>query len=138
MIRLQPSVELIRLEENHDFGTFGILRIDKQVFCCTLEPPDILNAQNISCIPAQQYLCVRYESPSFGETFCITRVPFRKHVLFHPGNKKKDTAGCPLLGRKWGVLKKDRGILNSGETFKEFMDILKDHMGFILTVKECY
>ena len=30
-------LELIRLEENDQFGTFGVLRINKQVFCVTEE-----------------------------------------------------------------------------------------------------
>ena len=52
-----PSIEIIRLEENHEHGTFGILRINKEIFCCTLEENDEENASNISSIPAQQYIC---------------------------------------------------------------------------------
>lgn len=129
-------VELIRLEENYEHGTFGIIKIDKQVFCCTLEPRDEENASNISSIPAQQYLCNRIQSPKYGITFTVLNVPGRSCILFHAGNIDDHTKGCILLGRNWGKLGNDRAILNSGDTFKSFM---KD-MGreFHLTISEVY
>jgi len=35
-----PIVELIRLEENFQYGTFGVIKINKQVFCICLEPAE--------------------------------------------------------------------------------------------------
>ena len=60
MYSFKPVVELIRLEENATYGTFGIWRINKEVFCVCLEPADELNAVGKSSIPAQQYLWSRY------------------------------------------------------------------------------
>lgn len=130
-------VELIRLEETEQ-GTFGVLKIDKRVFCVTLEPSDEENASNISSIPAQQYMCERVYSPKYGETFEIRNVPERTHVLFHAGNIAKHTKGCVLLGEYFGKLKGDRAVLNSGNTFKFFMEEMKDEGLFHLTVKEEY
>lgn len=113
-------VELIRLEESEQ-GTFGVLRIDKQVVCCTLEPPDLENRQNRSSIPSQQYLCKPVESTKFGGTFEVTHVPGRSHVLFHAGNVVDSTAGCILLGQHFGKLRGQRAVLNSGATFREFL-----------------
>lgn len=113
-------LKIVRLEEADD-GTFGALLIDNHVFCVTLEPPDFDNRQNISNIPPDKYICRRVDSPKYGETFEITYVPNRSHVLFHAGNIVKHTKGCILLARKWGVLSGNRAILNSGETFKNFM-----------------
>jgi len=107
--------------EESEKGTLGVLKIDKQLFCCTLEPPDLLNASNVSCIPVQQYWCESYSSQKYPNTFEITNVPGRTHVLFHAGNTIEDTAGCVLLGRNWGVLSGDRAVLNSGDTFKKFL-----------------
>ncbi|KKN08348.1 hypothetical protein LCGC14_1057540 [marine sediment metagenome] len=138
MIKLQTIVELLRLEENYQYGTFGILRIDKQVFCVTLEPKDEENATDISSIPAQQYVCKRTISPRFGETFEITGVPDRFNVLFHAGNTDEDTEGCVILAEHYGKLGKNRAILNSGNTFKKFMLIMEGIDEFLLTIIEIY
>ena len=130
-------VELIRLEEGEQ-GTIGVLKINKQVFCYTLEPTDKLNKPNESCIPAQQYRCASVHSSRFGMTFEVMNVPGRSHVLFHRGNTQDDTLGCILLGQTVGKLKGERAVLNSGNTFKEFMFNMGSHQGFHLTIKECF
>jgi len=135
---MKPVLELVRLEENAEHGTFGILKIQKEVFCCTLELPDLLNVMERSCIPAQQYVCVRYNSPSFGETFFVAEVPGRTNILFHAGNIWSNTKGCILLGQYWGKLGHDRAILNSGGTFRNFMKRVKDHDRLSLTISEFY
>lgn len=135
---MKPILELIRLEENETFGTFGVLRIQKGVFCVTLEPSDLLNAPNISNIPAQQYSIKRVTSPRFGETFQVMDVPGRTSVLFHAGNIVAHTQGCIILGQYFGKLKEDRAILNSGATFSAFMGIMAGHDVAHLTIKETY
>lgn len=113
-------VEIIRLESSQD-GTFGMLRIDKQLFCATLEPRENDNQQNISCIPAQPYQVHPVESPRFGGTFEVQDVPGRSHILFHAGNFAESTEGCILIGEHVGKLKDQRAIVNSGATFKRFL-----------------
>lgn len=129
-------VELIRLEET-EHGTMGVLRIDKEVFCCTLEPPDRENEVSRSSIPAQQYLCKPVESPTHGGTFEVTNVPGRTHILFHAGNVVDHTEGCILLGQYFGKLKGNRAVLNSGNTFKQFLNDV-GRQPFKLTVYEVY
>lgn len=136
-MKLIPTVRLIRVEESNE-GTFGNLIICSQVFCVTLELPDLLNEQNVSSIPAQQYQCIKIRSPQFGETFEIIGVLGRSHVLFHAGNVIKHTEGCVILGQYFGKLHGDRAVLNSGKTFRKLMEIMKDVKTFQLTVKECY
>ena len=133
-----PVLDIIRLEENVTYGTFGMFRIQKELFCNTLEPPDLENLVNKSSIPAQQYECIRVISPTFGETFQIMDVPGRTDVLFHPGNRVLNTEGCVLLAEKLRKLKGDRAILNSGVTFKRFMEIMEGYHEAILTIYECY
>jgi hypothetical protein len=82
-----PVLELIRLESDPRWGTFGVLKVNKAVFCVTLEPPDRLNAPHVSSIPAGQYLCRRVQSAKYGATFEIMDVPGRTLVRFHPGNR---------------------------------------------------
>lgn len=154
---LLPVVELVRLEEHQDFGTFGVLLINKQVFCVTLEPNDEENAPFKSSIPAQQYFAKHHHSPKFGETFLVQGVPGRTNILFHPGNLEADTSGCIILAQHYGKLKvksddrrsgdghwrrirneEARAVLNSGNTYKEFLKIMDGEPGFHLTVKETY
>jgi len=129
------KASLIRLEKS-DQGTVGVLRLDGQAFCCTLEPPDRGNRQNISCIPCGKYTAIRKVSPKYGDTFEITGIPNRSHVLFHAGNLVKHTKGCVLLGQYFGKLKGNRAVLNSGHTFQAFMEQVEDASSFELEIKE--
>jgi len=131
-------VELIRLEERNHYGTFGVLKINKEVFCVTLEPPDRLNRRDVSSIPAQQYRCHKIISPRFGETFQVMNVPGRSNILFHAGNRVGDTAGCIILGQHFGKLLGDRAVLNSGRTFHIFMGMMQDEDIFHLKIREIY
>ena len=131
-------VELLRLEDSTGYGTFGVLKIDKAAFCVTLEPPDLLNQSNRSCIPAQQYICARHSSPTYGATFLVQDVPGRSQILFHPGNVIDDTEGCILVAQHFGKLRGNRAVLNSGKTFGRFMDAMVGRVNFHLTIKEVY
>lgn len=137
-IMMVPIVEIIRVEEHDSFGTFGILRINKSVFCVTLEPTDRENRPNMSSIPMQQYICFKHKSPKYGETFQVRKVPGRSNILFHSGNIAKHTKGCILLAQYWDKLKGQRAVLNSGKTFQNFMHIMKDVKFFHLTIFEKY
>ena len=138
MIQLINTVRIIRLEENYTFGTFGSLLINSQLYCTTLEPRDELNASFISSIPEQQYTCKKVISPIFGETFQIMNVPERDKVLFHPGNTVDQTFGCVILGEYPGKLKDERAVLNSGYTFRRFMNIFTKVNEFHLTICKYY
>lgn len=133
-----PVIEIVRLEEDARYGTFGVLKLNKQVFCVTLEPPDRCNQVNRSSIPAQQYLLKRIRSPHFGNTFEVADVPGRSFVLLHPGNRVDDSEGCILLAEHFGKLYDDRGVLNSGKTFERFMQELAAHDVAHLTIHECF
>ena len=131
-------LEIVRLEENFEFGTFGVLKINKELFCFTLEPKDEENASNISSIPAQQYECRRYNSRKFPDTWQIMNVPARNNVLFHSGNVASQTQGCILLAQHLGKLQDNRAILNSGATFQSFMNTTAESAELHLTITENY
>jgi hypothetical protein len=114
-------LELVRLETSVEDGTFGILKVNKQIFCSTLELPWKMNEQKISCIPEGQYRVFRYQSPKFGATWQVMGVYSRSYVLFHAGNIMEDVEGCILLGQYVDKLRDDRAVKNSGDTFKRFM-----------------
>jgi len=131
-------LELIRLEENYEYGTFGVLKIEKTAFCVTLEPRDELNAPFVSSIPAQQYTCSRINSAQHGSTWKVDNVPNRSNILFHPGNVVEDTEGCILLAQSFGKLRDRRAILNSGHTFNTFMELTRSYIRLHLTIREVY
>ena len=133
---MQKQVDLIRIEEDPESGTFGVLRVDGEAFCVTLEPPDLDNQQNISNIPPGGYICQRVRSPRFGETFEVMNVPGRSHVFFHAGNIARHTHGCVLLAQYYGKLKGDRAVLNSGATFRAFMARFQTEQEFALSISE--
>lgn len=129
------KVRIIRIEES-DQGTVGVMLMGDVAFCCTLEPPDRGNQKNISCIPVGHYSAIRNQSPKYGDTFMISGVPGRSHVLFHSGNVVKHTKGCVLLGQYFGKLRGNRAVLNSGKTFKKFLNILSGKGSFDLEIVE--
>ena len=138
---LLPVIEIIRLEENYAYGTFGVLKLNKELFCVTLELPDLLNKSSMSSIPAQQYICQRYSSAKYPDTFEVTNVPNRSFALFHSGNIKRDIRGCILTAQYFTKLQgnwEDRGVWNSGKTFTNFMERLKGYDRFHLTITEVY
>lgn len=130
-------LELLRLEETRQ-GTIGVLKINKEVFCYTLEPSDRLNQRNRSSIPAQQYVCHQYRSARHGETWEVTDVPGRDYILFHAGNIVAHTEGCILLGNNVGKLRGERAVLNSGNTFALFMEVTRQKQVLHLTINEHY
>lgn len=128
-------LELIR-HETSDEGTIGILKINKMVFCTTLEPPDLQNAKNTSNIPTGQYVCEFIRSPKFGNTYEVQGVPERSSILFHAGNTADHTKGCILLGQYPDKLRGNRAVMNSGNTFKKFMRSVDGQLH--LTISEHY
>ena len=126
---------LLRIEKTES-ETLGLLQMDGETACLTLEPPDRNNLHNRSCIPPGRYRCARKASPRFGETFEITGVPGRSHILFHAGNLADDTHGCVLLGRRFGRLNGRRAVLESGLALQSFLDGLRGQNDFELEIRE--
>ena len=130
---------LFRLEESLEHGTLGALVVNGAAFCATLELPDRANQANVRRIPADLYTCRRIVSPRFHETFEVTDVPGRSHILFHKGNTDDDTHGCILLGQYWGILgNAQRAVLNSGATFARFMAAVGPVNQFQLEILELF
>lgn len=132
------TLRLIRIEDHETEGTFGVLCFNGTIFCCTLEPPDRDNESNRSCIPPGQYMARRYFSEKYGKTWQITNVPNRSYILIHAGNVVEHTKGCILVGEKFGKLKRDRAILNSGNTFKDFLRATDQLTELHVTITEAF
>jgi hypothetical protein len=118
---MEPIVEIVRLSSHPDWGTLGAVKIQDVPVCLSVEPYWRENKPNVSCIPAGTYKCVRHISPRFGETFIVTNVEGRSHILFHKGNTMSDTKGCIILGESFAINNGKPCITNSQGGFTEFM-----------------
>ena len=128
------TLKLVRVSYSDD-AAFGVLIDDKIPFCLTLERPWLDNQTNISCIPAGTYLCKRVDSPRFGDTFEVTNVPGRTHILFHKGNIADDTHGCIIAGEEFGhPTLGEEALKSSGHAYKEFMSKLEGVNQFALII----
>lgn len=107
---------------------------DDLPFCVTLERPWRDNRRNVSCIPSGTYVCKRIISPKFGETFEVTDVVDRSHILFHKGNLAEDTHGCIIVGELFDPLEGEHAVLSSGKAFREFRHILDGEYQFTLVI----
>lgn len=117
-------------------GTFGVLRFGAVAFALTLERPWDNNQPNRSCIPPGRYRCQRVRSPKFGNTFEVTNVPERSHILFHSGNTLEDTHGCILVGEEFSGTWDKPTLASSQRGFTEFLNLLDGVNAFELNVLE--
>lgn len=117
-------------------GTFGVLLQDGVPFAVTAELPWKQNQPKISCIPAGAYTCKRIKSPKFGETFEITNVPNRSHILFHAGNiPLEDSLGCILVAEQFEMVDGKLGIQQSRKGLSELHFKLIGFNSFELEIK---
>lgn len=92
-------------QRNSDKGCNGILLVDCDPFCFTLERPVHSNRRRIDAIPAGSYpveLHPYASKPSWGLLPLVLDVPGRDGIFFHRGNTIKDSMGCILLGMTEG------------------------------------
>ena len=98
------NLELIRIINSYNY-TEGVLNIDGNYFCHTLELPWENNTPQKSCIPVGEYDVDVERSNHFSEKFgtdiflpCVKNVPGREGVEIHGGNSPSDSLGCILVG----------------------------------------
>lgn len=122
------QIEVRRFSHGEN-DTLGILFIDDEFFCYTLE--DEFRTQKVlgrTRIPEGEYILGlrtiggfhgRYKK-KFGELhvgmFEILKVPNFTNVLIHIGNRDDDTAGCLLVGDSINNNTIDDGFLSSSTT----------------------
>lgn len=123
-----------------DGQTYGVLTIGEGESArprfVTIEDIWRDNQRNVSCIPVGEYTCREYDSPTFGPTFIVDRVPGRSGILFHPGNNHVDTQGCILVGSSYNPDIGGSGIINSRLGFAKFLMLLKGVATFTLRVRD--
>jgi hypothetical protein len=76
-------------------GTNGVLSVQGNKICNTIELPDLGNIAGKSCIPEGNYEIEKRWSFRFGWHLLIKNVPGRKYILFHSANDAlKELKGC--------------------------------------------
>ena len=127
------KLDLLRVGQSAR-GTFGVLRYGQVPFALTLEEPWLDNAVGVSCIPPGLYRCERVRSPKFGNTFEVTQVEGRSHILFHKGNTLDDTQGCILVGEEFSGTFDQPMLVSSQRGFSEFLALLDGQAEFDLEI----
>ena len=88
-----------------------------------------------ACIPPGTYVCKRVQSPKFGDTFEVTKVPNRSAILLHAGNLSDDSRGCIILGTAFGKVKGKAGVTGSRLAMGKFLALQATVMAFTLTIR---
>lgn len=110
--------------------TMGLLFIDDEYVCDTLELPWEDNKSHISCIPEGHYPIETYYSVSNKEErIRIDKVPNRSLIAIHPANKSSELLGCIAPGIKYG-----KEVLNSRIMMKKLLTSLDNKVGTLTVV----
>lgn len=125
-------VQIVRFETDKN-GTFGELATDSGFQCYTMELPDKENKENISCIPAGEYIVKFGKSDKFVEAYKILSVPNRTDILIHSANWGGDSElglkcqlnGCIALGRAIGEIAGQKALLSSRDAINGFINDLE-------------
>lgn len=135
------DLTLIRISQKLNDPQKGVLLVDGSPRLLTLEPPNLNNQSNISCIPMGSYPCKRVFNKKLAsgyvvkETFQLMDVPDRDGILFHVGNYIEDTHGCILIGLAWPNDSKLPPLLKSQDGFNLFIELTRGEYMFNLEVK---
>ncbi len=79
----------------HPHGTNGIITINGNIICYTIELPWKNNTPRISCIPEGSYELVKRFSKKFKHHLLLKEVEDRSLILIHPANNAlKELRGC--------------------------------------------
>lgn len=136
-------LELLRLENNLEYGMFGVLKFNHSVFCVTLERPWLNNESYISCIPSGTYELELFKSPKFfpkynRKIYCLKNVEKRTNILIHSANVMTELEGCIAVGEKYGFLNGKKAILSSLNTFIELLNKLENGKKSKIIIKNFY
>ena len=133
-------VELNRFDSLYSKYTLGFIRVDKTIICYTLELPWLFNQKTLSCIPEGSYLCKKIENITTAggmrlpSTIQILNVPKRDGILFHPGNRLKDTLGCVLTGTGFDT-SEEPFLYGSKKAFNTLMSTITTDKEFPLIIR---
>lgn len=115
-------------------ATLGIMYLNGEEICRTLENPWLNNHPFISCVPKHNYLVKSYSSAKYPDVWELQDVNDRSKILIHVGNRAEHTEGCILVGLNWGFLGDDLAVLNSRKALDKLREVLNNE--FLLKIIE--
>lgn len=130
------KIILRRVSTNLQSGTFGVLVVNNEPMCVTLEETWLDNIPLESCIPAGSYECRKYSGTKYKDVWEVRNVPQRSAILIHWGNTEKNTSGCILVGKYYAQFGQQKGVADSKATFEMLRRELPDK--FTLHIEDCY
>lgn len=109
-------ITIKRISYLPEMGVFGVILDEALPFALTCENFKLR-------IPEGEYICKKaHFNRGNYDTYEITDVPNRDHILFHMGNIDSDSLGCVLIGEEFGpLLGRHAGVKQSKFGFAEFM-----------------
>jgi len=88
-------MQLILKREYLPNGTNGVISLENEQICFSIELPWRNNLRSVSCIPEGNYALRRRNSEHFGWHLEVLDVPGRDAILIHPANSAlKELKGC--------------------------------------------
>jgi len=88
-------MQLILLRHYLPKGTNGVISLENEKICYSIELPWRNNMRGVSCIPEGNYALGRRNSEHFGWHLEVQDVPERESILIHPANNAlKELKGC--------------------------------------------
>jgi hypothetical protein len=133
---------LTRLIDNgkQTIGMMTFMALYGKELFTILEPPWLNNLVNKSCIPPGDYICSVRRSEKYGKHLIVEDVPGRSDILFHHGNFRKNSKGCPLVGEKFRHIDEDNliDITNSKNSMKRLMRYIENGDKINLKISDVY
>lgn len=88
-------MQLILHRTYYPTGTNGVLKLDDELICYTIELPWRNNLSRLSCIPPGEYRLVKRYSENHGNHLILEAVEGRSLILIHPANNAlEELRGC--------------------------------------------
>ena len=101
----------------------GLMYVDGQYECSTLERPWLDNQPEISCIPEGTYEVIKTWSGHFNRWMPeLSAVPNRSDIRIHPANWPSQLHGCIAVGTVRGL----DFVANSQQAFNALFLLLSD------------
>ncbi len=121
-----------RVTTDLDWATFGVMKYNRVPFAVTIERAWKNNEKMISAIPCGLYTMQRRAATSNIPYvhFVLLNVPGnRDGIAIHKANLASQLEGCIAVGESFDPVSvkgnpEEPGIAQSGEGFREFMEIL--------------
>ncbi|EGQ9884154.1 TPA: hypothetical protein RQJ38_004424 [Vibrio vulnificus] len=116
-------------------GQLTIEGVSKSWFVLEPAGPDSITEGSDKRIQAGTYKLLPYSSPKYPNVYELQNVLGRTFILIHAGNYHKDTLGCLMPGKTWGVVAKSHySVGNSKSALKEIISEIENYKKITINI----